>query len=245
MVSEKELLIKIKHIILSKTHKPSVIGLVFNPFYLARRSLWNAIGDYSHYMRGELLDVGCGSKPYANLFDVTKYIGLDIDNEHCRKSGIADDYYNGLILPYKDESFDSILCNQVLEHVFFADNFLAELSRVIRPDGILLLTVPFIWDEHEQPNDFARYTTFGLRALLERNGFKVIEQRKLLDNPSIFCQLFNAYVFKNWRTNFRILNIIITLFVVFPLNLLGLVIGYLSGNSPDMFLDQAVIAKRA
>src|SRR3546814_6951319 len=56
---------------------------------------------------------------------------------------------------------------------------------------MLLLTVPFVWDEHEQPYDYARYSTFGLKSLLERNGFNVLTQKKLLADSSILFQLIN------------------------------------------------------
>ena len=58
------------------------------------------------------------------------------------------------------------MCNQVLEHVFNPDDFVREIARVLKPGGALLLTVPFVWNEHEQPYDYARYSSFGLRAFL-------------------------------------------------------------------------------
>ena len=73
-----------------------------------------------------------------------------------------------------------MLCNQVLEHVFNPQEFLGELGRVLARGGRLLLTVPFVWDEHEQPFDYARYSSFGLKALLEQHGFRVLQHRKLL-----------------------------------------------------------------
>lgn len=235
---------KLKEFVLSKVHEPTFIGLVFNPFYLARTALWCSIREYSFYLEGRLLDVGCGTKPYAKLLNVTSYIGLDLDNERCRNLGFADDFYDGTVFPYKNESFDSVLCNQVLEHIFFPDSFIVELARVIKPGGRMLITVPFIWDEHEQPNDYARYTTYGLKSILERNGFRVIEQRRLLADPSIFCQLFNAYVFKKWRSNIFIWNIIITICVIFPLNICGRWLFRLLPDNPDMFLDQVIVAER-
>ena len=77
------------------------------------------------------------------------------------------------------QSFDNVVCNQVLEHVFRPEVFLLEIHRVIKPGGNMLMSVPFIWDEHEQPWDYARYSSFGLKYLLENTGFEVIEQRKL------------------------------------------------------------------
>ena len=67
-----------------------------------------------------------------------------------RQRGEADYFYDGQSFPFKGGSFDVVLTNQVLEHVFNPDVFLSEIHRVLTPDGVLLLTVPFLWDEHEQ-----------------------------------------------------------------------------------------------
>lgn len=93
-------------------------------------------------------------------------------------------------------SYGGVICNQVLEHVFNPDLFLQEIFRVLKPGGKLLMTVPFVWDEHEQPWDYARYSSFGLRSLLERNGFIVDEQRKTNADARVLFQLINAYLYK-------------------------------------------------
>ena len=65
----------------------------------------------------------------------------------------ADRSYDGKTFPFSDGEFDAVLTSEVLEHVFNPDEFLSEINRVLRDDGVLLLTVPFVWDEHEQPFD--------------------------------------------------------------------------------------------
>ena len=57
---------------------------------------------------------------------------------------------------------------------------------------MLLLSCPFVWDEHEQPYDYARYSSFGIRHILEQNGFEILELRKSINDFSIFPQLVNA-----------------------------------------------------
>jgi len=59
---------------------PSRTGIILNPFYLIRRGLMHAIHAEASAMRGVLLDFGCGSRPYETIFNVEKYIGLDIEN---------------------------------------------------------------------------------------------------------------------------------------------------------------------
>jgi SAM-dependent methyltransferase len=223
---------------------PSLAGAFVNPFFLARRQLWREIAAANASLSGPLLDVGCGIKPYRELFATESYVGLDIDSEESRSRGVADAFYDGAAFPFEAERFDSVLCNQVLEHVFNPDQFVSEIRRVLTPGGRLLLTVPFVWDEHEQPYDYARYSSYGLKALLERQGFKVVTHRKLLGDASMLFQLVNAYLFKVTRTRSRAINLVVTACLCGPLSLLGLAAGRLLPANPDLFLDQLVVAER-
>lgn len=227
----------------AQAFRPSLVGILVNPFFLARRALAAAISDLSPYVAGRVLDVGCGTQPYRSLFAVDEYVGLEIDSPTTRERGVADVFYDGGVFPFEDQQFDTVVCNQVLEHVFVPDQFLGEVHRILVPGGRLLLTVPFVWDEHEQPYDFARYSSFGLRALLERAGLEVVEERRLLADVSILFQLLNAYLFKVVPAR-RTARIAITVFVMAPISLLGLVAGRALPKNPDLFLDQAVVAKR-
>lgn len=229
----------------SQQFDPGLVGLLINPFFLARRSLHRAVREFATQLRGRLLDVGCGSQPYRALFQVDEYVGLDIDSEATRRRAVADVLYDGGRFPFEDGRFDAVLCNQVLEHIFDPDAFVAEIRRVLAPGGRLLLTVPFVWDEHEQPWDYARYSSFGLRALLERHGLRVVRQDKLLDDASVLFQLFNAYVFKVTRTRWPIVNLSLTPLLIAPASLLGWVAGAVLPRNPDLFLDQIVLAEPA
>ena len=223
---------------------PGWLGIFVNPFYFARSGLRNAMADYAPKLTGRLLDVGCGSKPYRPLFSVDAYIGLDIDSALSRQRGMADYFYDGNAFPFVDGAFDSALCNQVLEHVFNPNEFLGEIARILKPGGKLLLTVPFVWDEHEQPYDFARYSSFGLRTLLERQGFRVIFHEKLGADPSIIFQLANAYLFKITQGLPKFVNLLITVTVVAFVNLLGLLASRLLPGNPDLYLDQVILVEK-
>ena len=228
----------------SQQFDPGWVGLFINPFFLARRRLWRSMQRHAGELHGRLLDVGCGSKPYRSLFRVDAYVGLDIDSAATRRRGVADVFYDGGRFPFEDTSFDSVLCNQVLEHVFNPDHFLEEIRRVLRPGGRLLLTVPFVWDEHEQPWDYARYSSFGLRALLERHGLTVRRHDKLLDDASMLFQLANAYLYKVGRSRSTIINLLFAAAVHAPVSMLGWLVGWLLPRNPDLFLDQLVVAEK-
>lgn len=235
---------KLKTILQRQSFFPTWIGIFVNPFYFARAGLAKAIRRHASALTGKLLDIGCGSKPYQSLFHVEEYLGLDIDTENSRKRGFADFYYDGNTFPVESESFDSALCNQVLEHVFNPDAFLSEIHRVLKPDGKLLLTVPFVWDEHEQPFDYARYSSFGLEALLDKNGFRVIQHEKMGADASILFQLINAYLYKVSAGWHKYIRLTFTVVVMGFINLFGLVVAKVLPKNPDLFLDQLVIAEK-
>jgi SAM-dependent methyltransferase len=223
---------------------PGWLAIFINPFYFARTGLHGAMVDLAPSLSGRLLDVGCGSKPYRSLFEVEAYIGLDVDSESSRRLAVADQLYDGHSFPFDDKIFDSVLCNQVLEHVFNPDQFLCEIARILKPGGKLLLTVPFVWDEHEQPHDYARYSSFGLRALLEKNGFRLIVHKKLGADASTLFQLLNAYLFKVIPPTPLALRMLLTATVMAAVNLLGLLARSLLPSNPDLFLDHVVLAER-
>lgn len=120
---------------------------------------------------GDLLDLGCGNQPYRTwyeslattcvAYDVAATPGVDV-------VGVAE------LLPFRDQAFDTVFATEVLEHVDNAEQAVAEIARVLRPGGIALVTVPFIYPVHEAPHDHRRFTQFGLVALMERNGLSVV-----------------------------------------------------------------------
>lgn len=225
-------------------YDPGVLAIAVNPFYIARRGLRRAIRTLSPDLQGRLLDVGCGIKPYRDLFPVTSYFGLEVDRPESRSRGRPDVIYGGGTFPFADAAFDGILCNQVLEHIFAPVPFLRELHRVLRPDGLLLLTVPFVWDEHEQPFDFARYSSFGLAHLLEQGGFRIERHLRTSMDGRLLFQLLIAMIFKRAMGRHPLLDITVMLFVIAPINVIGVVLGRLIPGSPDLYLDHVVLARR-
>jgi SAM-dependent methyltransferase len=172
----------IKNLIIKNQFEPSLIGLFVNPFFIARRGLLKSIKELGSDITGRTLDVGCGTKPYEKYFNCSEYVGLEIETTLNRELKKADYFYDGKKFPFGNAEFDSIVTNQVLEHVFNPDEFLDEINRVLKVGGKLLLTVPFVWDEHEQPYDYARYSSFGLKSLLEKCGFEIIEHHKSVND---------------------------------------------------------------
>ncbi len=127
----------------------------------------------AHYLSGHMLDAGCGSRDVRDFLrghGVTKITRYDIASND-------PDVVIGPIesMPFADESFDSALCNAVLEHVENAELGIRELARVVRKGGHLVVTVPFLQPYHASPGDFRRYTADGLAQLGRRAGLDVLE----------------------------------------------------------------------
>jgi SAM-dependent methyltransferase len=126
-------------------------------------------------------DIGCGAKPYQRYFPgAARYLGIDLPVERSanKLEKRADVYADLHRLPVADESFDVVLCTQVLEHVAEPARVLQEANRILRAGGLAVLTVPFLAAEHEEPHDYLRFTSFGITELLERCGFEAVNVKK-------------------------------------------------------------------
>lgn len=131
--------------------------------------------------KGRVLDVGAGEAPWRELLKDVEYVGVDVEvaPEFGMRRKAEITYYDGNTLPFEDESFDYVLCTEVLEHVPEPRRFLADVNRVLRTSGSLVLTVPWSARLHHTPHDYTRFTRFGLDLLLKAAGFSeiVIEER--------------------------------------------------------------------
>jgi SAM-dependent methyltransferase len=122
-----------------------------------------------------VLDAGAGEGRFRRYFAHARYIGVD--------SAVGDPGwdYSALSalgdltrLPFADGSFDAALCTTVLEHVREPRAVLAEIARVLRPGGALYVSVPQSFHQHQKPHDYFRYTSFGLRYLLDGAGLPIV-----------------------------------------------------------------------
>jgi ubiquinone/menaquinone biosynthesis C-methylase UbiE len=159
----------------------------------------------SKQFSGSLIDIGCGTKPYTNLFSpyVTVHIGIDHQETLHDKSNI-DRFGTAYELPAEDGEFDCALCTAVLEHLEEPEKALRECYRVLRAGGVAIYSVPFIWHLHEEPRDFYRFSKYGLKYLFEKVGFEIIEINPLSGFWVTFGQLFvyNIYRFNRGPLKF-------------------------------------------
>ncbi|MGK6350747.1 class I SAM-dependent methyltransferase [Parapedobacter sp. DT-150] len=241
------MLTTLKRIYNKSLFQPTFFGLLFNPFFIIRAGLYQGISRFSSHMQGRLLDFGCGSKPYKSLFNVTEYIGTDIEiSGHDHHNEEIDVYYDGKTLPFDDNAFDSIFSSEVFEHIFNLPEILAELHRVLKPGGRMLVTLPFVWDEHEIPYDYARYTSFGIRHLLEQSGFTLLESHKTTNYVATVCQMWIAYIYQHIFPKNKTIRIALTPFFIMPITIWGLLISAILPKNMNFFHNNVlVVQKRA
>lgn len=120
----------------------------------------------------KILDIGAENSPYQDYFSEGSYYTLDIKQNKEKNIDYIGDLNTG-VPSIIDQDFDYILCTQVIEHVREIKKCFAEFNRILKPGGRLFLTTNFVYEEHMIPEDFFRFTSYGLRFLGESNGFKV------------------------------------------------------------------------
>lgn len=138
-----------------------------------------------------------------------KYIGCDVyDSGHDNNDKKVDVFYDGYTLPFESESFDTVLTTQVLEHVQHFDEVFKELVRVLKKDGIFIITVPFIGEEHEKPYDFRRFTSFGIKNIFEKYDIELLEIKKSTNYKNSIRFISCMYSDNKYRQNKNLRNFV-------------------------------------
>lgn len=111
---------------------------------------------------------------------------------HGKQKALLNVQADAAYIPFADASFDAVICSELLEHVFQPIQVVEEAYRVLRPDGVLLLCVPFLYRIHADPYDYGRYTDYYWQRVLQETGFcRITVERQglffsvLLDFPAI------------------------------------------------------------
>ncbi len=165
------------------------------------------------HFKGNFLDVGCGRKPYKAIIEenavIDSYIGLDIENPTYQMEIKPEVYWDGVSIPLENNSFESAMLIEVLEHVPDPAVVLKEVHRVLAPGGKVLITIPFLWTLHDVPHDEYRYTPFALKRLVEAAGFAINEMEAFGSWDASMASMLALYVRrglagaqKEWMTKF-------------------------------------------
>lgn len=169
---------------------------------LVRERLWPSISDRDYLCLGDLrfaleraattsslriLDLGCGTSPYRQLFPNCDYRRADLE-------GTPNiDYTLDVPETIPSDFFDVVLSTQVLEHVREPDQYLRLALRVLKPDGKLVLTTHGMFEEHACPEDYYRWTALGLGYVLEKCGFSNIRSWKVTTQQRASAFLIMRY----------------------------------------------------
>jgi SAM-dependent methyltransferase len=139
--------------------------------YLTILMLEYSLRQCAGFVKGRVLDVGCGQRPYEKTFfsGANEYIGTDYLSERSRPDVVA----SALAIPFIDDCFDTVVSTEVLEHVPEPARALSEMRRVLKPGGHVVLSTPMYWPRHEVPYDFFRYPYDGLLSLLQQSGLEL------------------------------------------------------------------------
>ena len=116
-----------------------------------------------------LLDVGAGRGDFFSVLKGRPFIALDI-YPYPEVDIVCDLTKTN---PFRPNSFDAILLFNVLEHVYDTHALVQSLAAMLKPDGVLLVTIPFMVKMHQVPVDFVRYTHYFLERLGDDHGLKV------------------------------------------------------------------------
>lgn len=126
------------------------------------------------YAQGRVLDAGAGRMAWRSLLKAraSEYLSMDYEATHPELS-FQGDLRGGL--PVDDKSIDTVFCCSVLEHIPEPWLAFAELKRIVRPGGHVILSVPFIYYLHGAPHDYFRFTRYGVTEMATKAGFEIAE----------------------------------------------------------------------
>ena len=169
---------------------------LFNYCFLSYYYLLKEIKKNASSAKGILLDVGCGSSPFENYF--SKYVERYLRHEHpaVAKENIKYDYLSELPeISAPNNSVDTIISFSVLEHVSRPFETLKEFKRILKDDGVFIISVPQYWHLHEEPHDYLRFTKYILKEKISELGFQLIYLKETGGSFAVVGQAFcNAMI---------------------------------------------------
>jgi SAM-dependent methyltransferase len=225
-------------------------GTIFHASYWPRRRVRHLILSRAPMARGILLDVGCGMKPYVEMFApyVDRQIGLDYSSTSGYRGNAADVFGDAAAIPFRTDSVDTVLSIAVLEHVEDPDRVVGEIARVVRPGGLIMMTTPFVFPVHATA-DYFRFSAAGTALLMGRHGIEVLEQPRLTAGGLTLVILFNILWFElgfmstKWLYPIGIVLRPILLLLVALVNVVGWLVELLL-PAPELALDHLTIGRK-
>ncbi len=151
----------------------------------------------SKFCKGHTIDLGCGKVPLYGFY--SRYA----DNVTCADwpNSPHGDIHIDLScdlsqpLPFSAQSFDTIILSDVLEHIAAPQVLWAEMARILRPDGVIIMNTPFFYWLHEEPFDFYRYTSHALKRFATDNELEVVSLEAIGGSVEIFIDFLSKHLY--------------------------------------------------
>lgn len=145
--------------------------------WLANHKLVRALERHRHHAHGQLLDIGCGSRPFAHCFGdrVTHYWGTDLRSSRHLTARAPDAYARAESQPIRTASMDTVASFSVVTYLPEPLRLFTEAARVLKPGGIAFVEFAQMEPILDAPHDYYRFTPYGARWLFEQAGFEVLE----------------------------------------------------------------------
>lgn len=196
--------------------------LMTTPYFIPKKRLRDVVSAAAAQCpdSGLMVDVGCGYQPYRHLFPRLIYFGIDTASE--RRPTLRSEVE---AIPLVSGSADVVICTEVLEHTREPLSVLREIRRVAKPEAKIIITAPMSWNLHYEPNDFYRFTPYGLAHMLRVSGCAPIFTTRIGGFASLcsarctdvlFRLLMRAPLLRGREWSFAVSTL-----AVAPLNLLG------------------------
>ena len=213
--------------------------------WLANHKVLRALERVAPHARGALLDVGCGSMPFASAFRgrVASYVGVDLPGSHDFWGANPHVFGAAESLPFRDASFDTVLSVSVLNYLPEPGRMVAEAHRLLKPGGVAILEFPQMLPLDDEDRDYFRFTRHGAELLLRQNGFEPLEYVPVGSLPARVGLSLIAGLRRFNRGPTRVLTEI-------PIRLLYVLIQLVSEGldrlffNPDEVLAHVVLARR-
>jgi len=199
--------------------------------------------------RGRLLDIGSADSWAKQIACDCEYLSLDYPATARSYGSRPDVFGDACELPFVDASIDTVLLLEVLEHVADARPVLAEIARVLKPDGLLLISVPFLYPLHDAPHDYRRFTEIGLRAEIDRSGLRcdrVVAHNQGFEAVALIAAIACAEVVLDSlrRNRWRLLFAPLLLLAVPIVNIGGWLLARIAGGSHLIAAGHFIVATK-
>lgn len=142
-----------------------------------------------------ILDIGGNKTRKRGRFNIDCYSNNVTYTNIDQQKGV-DVLADAGALPFQDSSFDIVICAEILEHIYDPSKVISEALRILRPNGRLLITVPFLFRIHPDPCDYGRYTNFYWQRLLVDIGFAKLSIKQQGEFWSVLLDMLREYFYQ-------------------------------------------------